>query len=59
MKHSIIKIGLLAAAIQFTACNKEDLSPVPTDSIGGDFVFDNALRIEGQVKAKEKEVTSE
>lgn len=41
---------ILSIALSIGACNKDDLSPAPTDSISDLTAFDSELRIVGQVR---------
>ncbi|WP_132050983.1 RagB/SusD family nutrient uptake outer membrane protein [Pseudocnuella soli] len=51
MKKSFLYIASAAALLQLTACEKDRLNPIPTNSIAEASAFDSRLRIEGQVRA--------
>lgn len=49
MKHKILFV-ISIMAVQFISCNKDDLSPVPTNAISDLTAFDSETRILGQVR---------
>lgn len=51
MKMKITTLIVAAMLLQLTACNKEDLSPAPTDQISDLTAFDTESRIVSQVRA--------
>ncbi len=51
MKIKFIGFAAIAALMQLTACDKDDLNPVPTNVVSDLSAFDSRLRIEGQVRA--------
>src|SRR5688500_11123231 len=51
MKKRLLYMASAVALLQLTACEKDRLNPIPTNSIAEASAFDSRLRIEGQVRA--------